>query len=326
MLAASPSRVLIGALILLGSARWVAAGPRVEPPTVVVITSSNIGAFDEAVEGVRSSLGSAVKLVTVDLAASDKAVSDPASLVGGKDVRLVVTIGNNALEAALRFGAPVIATMILRQDLASFQARAPGQVRPPAGAVVLDVTLADVLSGLARLFPGKTRVGIVRRMDAGDPSDAALVAQARAAGVMLTVVDCPRPDRLLPSFLTLKTHVDFVWCPPDGTLYNGTTVKPLILASLENQLPVAGFSASFVRAGAAAGIYPDYRELGVQTGEMARRFLDASDGSTPPTTSPTTSIESPRKTRVALNQRVARLLGLRGAEKNAMASGIVEIE
>jgi putative tryptophan/tyrosine transport system substrate-binding protein len=290
-----------------------AAGPHLEPPTVVLITSSNVGAFDEAVEGVRSSLGSAARLVIVDLAAAD-----PFGQLSGKDVRLVVAVGNNALEAASRLaGTPVIASMVLRQDLAAFQAPV-GQARAPAGAVVLDVTLADVLAGLTRVFPGKTRVGMVRRLDAGDASDAVLVAQAKAAGVALTVVDCPQPDRLLPSFLALRERVDLVWCPPDGTLYNGSTVKPLILASLENRLPVAGFSANFVRAGAAAGIYPDYRELGVQTGEMARRFLSGSDGSV--------SMESPRKTRLALNQRVARLLGLRAAEKNVAASGIAVIE
>jgi len=299
---------LASILTLLATAHRAAAGPGLEPPTVLLVTSSNIGAFDEAVEGVRSGLGAAVRLVTVDMS-----VTDPAGKLNGKDVRLVVAVGNNALEAALRSSsAPVIASMVLRQDLASSQARAP------VGAVVLDVTLADVLAGLARVFPGKTRVGMVRRTDAGDPSDATLVAQAKAAGIVLTVVDCPRPERLLQSFLALKERVDFVWCPPDGTLYNGATVKPLILASLENQLPVAGFSANFVRAGAAAGIYPDYRELGVQTGELARRFLAGADGSAP--------IESPRKTRVAVNERVARLLGLRGAERKGAASGILVIE
>ena len=282
---------------------------RQEPPTVLLVTSSTVGAFDEAVEGVRSGLGSAARLVTVDLSAAHGADA-VSTQVNGKDVRLVVAVGNNALQQALSSSStPVIATMILRQDLASYSARAP------VGAVVLDVTLAEVLSSLARVFPGKARVGMVRRMDAGDPSDATLVAEARAAGIVLTVVDCPRPDLLLPSFLALKERVDFVWCPPDGTLYNGTTVKPLILASIENRLPVAGFSANFVRAGAAAGIYPDYRDLGVQTGELARRFLAGEN----------TTLESPRKTRVAVNQRVVRLLGLRGAERTR-ASGIVVIE
>lgn len=294
-------------LCILWGAQQQLAAPHTETPTVVVITSSHVEAFDEAVEGVRSGLGSAGRLVIVDLAAPETATQ-----LSGKDARLVVAIGNNALEAASRLGAPVIATMVLRQDLASAQARTP------VGAVVLDLSLGDVLTNLAALFPGKTRVGMVRTADFGDVSDAALMAQAKGVGIALTVVDCPQPERLLLSFLELKQHVDFVWCPPDGTLYNGATVKPLIVASLENQLPVAGFSANFVRAGAAAGVYPDYREIGVQTAEMARRLLAGSEGGV--------SIEGPRKVRLALNQRVTRLLGLRVAQKNIAASGIVVIE
>jgi ABC-type uncharacterized transport system substrate-binding protein len=74
-----------------------------------------------------------------------------------------------------------------------------------------------------------------------------------------------------------------------------------VLASLEHGLPLVGFSPAFVRAGAAAGIFPDYRELGRQAGEMALRLLRGEDFP---------ADESPRKIQVAVNQRVTRLLGV----------------
>lgn len=291
---------------LFGGARQQSAGLRNEPPTVLVITSSTVSPFDDALEGLRNGLGSTVRISTVDLASGA-----PGSPLTGKDARLAIAVGNNALAVASHAGLPVIATMVLRQDLASLQTR-------PEGAVVLDLMLPDVWAGLANQFPGTTRVGMIRKVDAGEPADAVLVAQARAAGIALTVVDCPRPDQLLPSFLELKRRVDFVWCPPDATLYNGATVKPLILASIENRLPVAGFSANFVRAGAAAGVYPDYRELGVQTAEMARRFLSGSGNGV--------GIEWPHKVRVAVNERVIRLLGLRVAKSSAVTPALVVVE
>jgi ABC-type uncharacterized transport system substrate-binding protein len=73
------------------------------------------------------------------------------------------------------------------------------------------------------------------------------------------------------------------------------------MASLESRLPLVGFSPAFVRAGAAAGIYPDYRELGRQTAEMARRVLRGEEPGID---------EAPRKIQLAVNQRVARLLGV----------------
>ena len=223
----------------------------------------------------------------------------------------MITVGNNALDAVAQIGAtPIIAAMIMRTDLSI-----PRQ-HPPVGAVVLDLMFTDVLAGLAKAFPGKARAGMIRSPGAGSTSAATLIAQAKATGMLLRIVDCPLPEKLIESLLSLREKVDFVWCPPDGTLFNGTTVKPLVLASIESQLPIVGFSASFVRAGAAAGIYPDYVEMGVQAGEMARKYLA---GTAVP------SQQTPRKIRVATNPRIARLLGLR-SPRRGIESGIVVIE
>jgi putative ABC transport system substrate-binding protein len=281
----------------------------VEQPTVVIATSSAVEAFEEAVRGIQRGLGPSAKTVVVDLASKSQ---ETANRLGGKDVRLLITVGTNAFESAARFGtAPILATMLLRADLAG------AGLRPPNGAVALDVPLGDVLARMATVFPGKTRAAIIRNPDANGVSQSALAAQAKAAGMTLKVLDCPRPEKLLQLFLSLRGQVDFVVCPPDGTLYNGTTVRPLILASLENRLPVVGFSESFVRTGAVAAVYPDYFEVGSQAGELARKYLA---GASLPAN------ESPRKLKVAANPRVARLLGLRIPGRNDSESGIVVIE
>jgi ABC-type uncharacterized transport system substrate-binding protein len=106
---------------------------------------------------------------------------------------------------------------------------------------------------------------------------------------------------LIRLFLGLRGKTDFVIVLPDSSLYNNTTVSPLIVASLENQLPLVAFSSSFVRAGAAVGIYPDFHDIGAQTAGLAVRYC-ATQAALPE--------EGPRKLTVAVNQRVARLLGL----------------
>ena len=80
-------------------------------------------------------------------------------------------------------------------------------------------------------------------------------------------------------------------------------IPPLVMASLEYRLPIVGFSPAFVHAGAAVGVYADYRAVGRQTAELALRAQHhefRGEGSE----------ESPSKVRVAVNQRIARLLGL----------------
>jgi len=159
------------------------APPRSDQPLVLIVTTSAVEAFDEATEGIRHSLGPAAKVVTVDLASN---AGDLTSQLSGKEVRLLVSVGNNALEAAVRYGtAPILATMVLEADLSL------SRVRPVAGGVVLDLPLGEVMAGLAKVFPGRTRAGMIRNPEVSSTSVAELVADAKAAGISLRVVDCP---------------------------------------------------------------------------------------------------------------------------------------
>jgi ABC-type uncharacterized transport system substrate-binding protein len=283
--------------------------PRPDQPAVVIVTSSTVDAFQEAIGGIRRALPAAAKVVVFDLADKPEGL---ASQLRSKDVRLVITVGTNALDAASKYAsAPIVATMILWSDLSSSR---PGT---PAGAVVLDLPLTDVLARLADVFPGKARAGMIRNPDTLNTPAGTLASQARSVGMTLTVADCSRPEDLLRSFLSMRDRVDFVWAPPDGTLYTSATVRPLIMASLENRLPAVGFSASFVRTGAVAGVYPDYVEVGLQAGEMARKYIS---GVT------VAGSESPRKIHVAVNPRVGRLLGLRPFQKGETVDGITVIQ
>jgi putative ABC transport system substrate-binding protein len=102
-------------------------------------------------------------------------------------------------------------------------------------------------------------------------------------------------------FAALRGRVDFVWCLPDNNLFPSAAIPPIILASIRNQLPVIGFSEGFVRAGASVGFYPDYADIGVQTAETVKRYLSRQEVS---------RVEAPRKVRMAVNDRVLRILGV----------------
>ena len=185
--------------------------------------------------------------------------------------------------------------MVLRSDVAPSFAAGPAK---KMAAVYLDVPVTEIAVRLKALFPGKGRLGIIR-----NPARQALAEStpARPQSVAVEVRDCASPDDLLKSLLAFKRSADFVILQPDASLYNDATVRPLLMASVDNQLPVIGFSASFVRAGAALGMYPDFQDIGEQTGELARRFLSSGAG---------LASEPPRRLIVSANQSVLRLLGL----------------
>ena len=298
-------RLSIVVLLIPLAGFWIArrsqAESRTAPPSVTIVAATAVEAHRAAIEGIREGLAnSSMEVRIVDLNAF-RSEGTGAERFAGPGTRVIIAVGTEAFQlvAAKRLDVPVISTMVLRNK--------PGGESPtisPAATIVLDVPVPVLLARLKQVFPGKTRLGIIRNPTSGGPTAAALDARAQQMGFTVRVVDSPEAEQLLPALLTLKGHVDFVWCLPDGTLYNSATVKQLILASIENRLPLIGFSESFARAGAAVGAYPDFRDIGLQTGEVAQQIIS---GQTVPAS------EGPRKLKLAVNQSVLRLLGLRYA-------------
>jgi putative tryptophan/tyrosine transport system substrate-binding protein len=296
-----PRRNFLGALSALQLSLCLpVAGETPHQHTIIVVFVSGVEAYLEAVSGLQEGLAKLDPApVLIDLK-SPKAAAELTAALRTMQERLVITVGTEALTTVASRGADavVISTMILRSDrIRSSQAAPP--IQRPAG-VYLDVPLAGLLSKMGILLPGKNRFGLIRNSSHDEP-DPLFPARVEQLGFTLHTVECSGPERLVKSFLSLKGKADFVVLLPDSSLYNSTTVRPLILASLESRLPLVGFSSSFVRAGAALGIYPDFRDVGSQTADVVQKLIAGK-----------TSLadESPRKLQVAVNQRVARLLGL----------------
>lgn len=280
---------------------------------VTIVANPAVEAHRAAIDGIRAAFhGTPLDVRVVDLTApaGERRGSERFAAPG---TRVIIAVGTDAIQlvAAEKPDVPVISTMVLR---------GPGAGTPfgnPAATISLDVPLQAVLTRLKQVFPGKTRLAIVRNPKTAALAAGALQAQAEQQGFNARVVECSGIEQLLAELQKLKGQVDFVWCVPDGTLYNSATIKPLILASIENRLPLIGFSEGFARAGAAIGIYPDFRDVGVQTGETAQQVMAGQN---------VRSAEGPRKVKIAVNQSVLRLLGLRYAPAAADTQDFVVLQ
>ena len=282
---------------LLGSCVYGASEAH-KPPAVMVIASLGVEAHQSAVEGIQAALAPEAEVRVVDVRQAD---ADRAGSLAARGVSVVVALGSEAARIAesTRGRIPAVYTMVLRRNP---EWDTPSQAAPVT--IPLDVSVVELAARLKELFPGRTRLGIILNPAAGGLSAAQLQARAQQMGFTVRVAECANAAGLLAALASLKHQADFVWCLPDGNLYNSATIKPLVLAAFENRLPLIGFSESFAKAGAAIGIYPDFREVGVQAGEVARRLLNGQNVRPP---------EGPRQVKIAVNQSVLRLLGLRYA-------------
>ena len=216
-------------------------GPAVNADRVVVVCNRSVDAYTEALQGIELALGRMPEVV--DPASTDEnALGAMARRDPGK---LFIAVGKDALHAlsVAKTVSPVVGTMMLREDAAAEGA-------PSAGEVVLDVPSRRLFEELHSLFPEKMRLGVL--VSANDERGG-LAAHGREMGFSVEFAEVETPQRLLAAFLSLKGRADLVVLLPNARLYNSATVRPLILASLENRLPIVGFSSTFVRAGSGGG-------------------------------------------------------------------------
>ena len=294
--------------VLLAAATGLHPAALAAQTTIAVVTTSDVEAYAEALDGLKSGLaGVSAEIRVFQLEKKGGKPSVPATFVAPQH-GVVVAMGSEASLALsqIPIDAPVLATMILRSDADSGTARR----NKTLATIALDVPVDALAARLKEVFPGKTRLGIILSPDWPGLSSAGVQAQAKQHGLAARVAVCSRAEDVLAAFLSLKGQVDFVWCLPDSSLYNSVTVQALLLASLNNRIPIIGFSASFVRAGALMGVYPDFREIGIQTAEAVRNYLAGR---------PLPTLETPRVFRVAVNQRVERLLGLQPSLSQGVA-------
>lgn len=71
----------------------------------------------------------------------------------------------------------------------------------------------------------------------------------------LEAVDVDKADSMAGAIAELfRRDTGLIWTMADSAIYNRATVNSLLLSSLRHQIPVFGFSGSFVKAGALLGL------------------------------------------------------------------------
>lgn len=269
----------------------------VEGGRIVLVTEKDVEAYRDAVTGLKQGLG--------ELAGStaETAPEGLASLLGKGQARMVVAIGAEARAAIAKANPnlPVVSTMLTLADIASEAA----PLAKSAGAVYLDLDFGQIVREMNKLFPSRKRFGVIVTSRKNGPNRFVLSKLEKEGYTIQTAVSASRAG-LLGALHELKGKVDMVICLPETGLFDSRTIPSLLRVSLENQLPVVGFSQSFVKAGAVAGVFPDYADVGQQTAALVRRALakpsaDAGE-------------ETPRKVTAVANPTVLKLLGWKQGE------------
>lgn len=300
-----PRAVLRVAAALLWALATHAFAARVD-----IVLSEDGAAYAQAAEQIRREIGNRATVQAMTVEAWDTGRTPRADLV--------VTLGARAFGAALSAstGSPVLATLLPRvaYDRALRSARTFDAKL--ASAVWLDQPAARQIALVRFALPDRSRIGVLR-----GPETEELVTGLRTAArdqrFAFTEEAAATSSDIHPALLRLAPEADALIAVPDASVFNAATIPNILIATYRLQLPVFGFSAAYVRAGALAAVYSTPTQVARQAGDVAARVL--ASGTLPPA-------QYSRAFTVAVNSTVARSLGLSIDDEATLAAKLTRAE
>ncbi len=280
------------------------AAPVAHPqaPLITVFLSQDIEPYRQALAGFQRAFAGrpAPRYEIVSLDGPE--APTPAALRprDGAGADLVLAIGARAARAvrAQDLRAPVVFAAVSGAEIPA----GPGSAGRPVIGVSTDFSFALQFQTLRAVAPRVKTVGTIHDR-ANRPAILQAAAAAREAGLTLVPVEISTVEEIPGSLEGLIGRVDALWALPDALVFSRETSSYIILQTLRRRVPFMSFSQNFVKAGSLVSLYPDFEDIGRQAGAMARHLLE---GKRPPAT----DIVRPRKALLALNLRVADVIGL----------------
>ena len=265
---------------------------------IAILKSSDIAAYNQAVVSFQSEIKDSATVTVHDMEGDLARGKKLARKIRASDATLVIAVGLKAALAAKVeiVDVPVIYCMVL--DPEKYDLKAPNLT-----GISLRIPVERQLSTIHALVPKLKRVGVLYDPEKTSP----LIDEARRVATRLGLELIEKPihaEKEVPAATrTLLGSVDGLWLVPDSTVLTEDSIKFILGASLDRNIPVLGFSAEFVRNGALAGLSINPEDVGRQAAIIAKKLLRTSDHSVPVTA-------LPDRIRLAVNLKTAKYLGL----------------
>lgn len=298
--------------LLLLAALWLplAGAAAMSTPRITIVTSAPDGVYAEAADALRNQVNATMPITEVQF----RAWAD-ASSAALADSRLVITIGTQAARVVASLGIPQPVLHILLPVNVYEQLPAVRE-RGKRSAIYLDQPPTRQLALIRLALPDWKRVAVLNS-PGGDDTAQRIAELARAQGLEVREATIAGERDLYPALRTVLGDPAVLIATPDARIFNSYTIQNVLLTAYRHRSPVAGFSASYVRAGALFSLYSTPEQIALQAAEVVVRTL--SGEALPPA-------QPPRQFEVRINANVARSLGMMLPPEESLRRELVRLE
>lgn len=253
-------------VLLCSAAGW--ANP------VVVLVSGQSAAYSEMLDSLNGELRRAPAVRSATGVWGTSGWDGVLATVSPASTQIVVAVGASATRAALDAVDPRIPILAVLLPRSTYET--VNQSIRPAGsrrlsALYLDQPLARQFNLVVQALPQAARVGVVLGPESGREAER-LESLAEGRNLAIAVERIARDSALYPALQKALGTSDVFLALPDPYVVNAETAQNLLLTSFRQRVPVIGFSAAYVRAGALAAVYSTPAQVGTEAGEMVRQF------------------------------------------------------
>lgn len=227
----------------------------------------------------------------------------------------VIAVGAGALRALAQADVtvPVFGVLVPQTTFVSISDTANAR---RWSAIYIDQPFTRQIDLIRIALPEALRVGVL--VDTTQPERLQALRDAIAGTpLQLSSGGFTGEASLFSALSRVLDQADVFLAMPDPQVHNAGTVRNLLLTSFRARVPVVGFSAAYVRAGAAMSLYSTPEQIARQTADALSFWMR--ERSWP-------AARHPRHFTVTVNAHVARSLGLRLEDGDVLRDRLVRQE
>lgn len=279
---------------------------------VLILSSRTGSAYDEVIESIKSEVARAVELRVQYLNPNQT----QATWRPGEAISMVVAIGVDAAKSAAQHvdpGTPVLCVLIPRTSFDALVAKKDG---PKLTAIYLDSPPSRQLELIKTLLPQARKVGAALG-PVSQRDKEGIKSLAKDKGFNLRTETAQRDSELYPVLKSVLSDSDVFLAIPDPEVMNGVTAQNVLITAFRSQVPVIGYTASYVKAGALAAVYSTPQQIGLETGQVIKNYQRTNSLPAP---------KYPRYFSVGVNSALMRSMSLPTADESTLVQRILKNE
>ncbi|MGD2279226.1 MAG: ABC transporter substrate-binding protein [Candidatus Omnitrophota bacterium] len=299
------AKSIIRTSVLLILSCFLTASSQAEEKTVNVLQSGTLAPYAEAFSGFKDrmkTLGYQVNYNVMNL--REGSGSGIAERIKQTPADMILAIGTEAaLLAKNKVGDRPLVFMMVLNPVENGVIRSFSRPGEGLTGVSLDIPIEEQFKVFKKVVPGIRKIGMIydKRNKAALAREASIIAEKM--GLRLVSKPVLSDNEIHDALGEVYREAECLWAAPDPMIYNPVTARNILRFTLENKMPFMAFSLNFVKAGALLALDRDYKDIGRQTAELTSGIFKGQSPSSIP-------VQGPRKTRLAINIRTARILDI----------------